>query len=148
MNPYTSPSEQSVVEDGIGHDAHLSPDEHPHYNLVLRMVLYGESRDEVFRRLAVNGVAEAVAGQLYDQARADRIRTIRSDYSLKLLVGVGLIAGALVIFCVCWFGLGFIPRILLYACFTALGIGSWKAIDGLSGYLMAPSKTGSVAEDT
>jgi hypothetical protein len=126
----------------------LSLDEHPHYDLVLRMVLWGDSRDDVFQRLAVNGVAEAVAGQLYEQARADRIRTIRIDYSRKLMVGVGFIVGALVIFSVCWFGLGFIPRILLYACFAAIGIGSWKAIDGLSGYLMAPSKTGSIADDT
>lgn len=148
MNPYTSPSNQSDLEDGIGHDSHLGPEEHPHYNLVLRMVLWGESRDEVLRRLAVNGVAEADACQLYEQARADRIRTIRSDYRRKLLVGLGLMAGTLMMFCVCWFGLGFIPKILLYACFAAFGIGSWKAIDGLSGYLMAPSKTGSVADDT
>jgi hypothetical protein len=147
MNPRPSLNKQSVSEDGSDDDYHLSPDEHPRYDLVLRMVLWGESRDEVFQRLAANGVTEVVAEQLYEQARADRIRTIRSDYSRKFLVGVGYIALAVVIFSVCWFGLGFIPRILLYACFAALGIGSWKAIDSFIGYLMAPSKTGSVADD-
>jgi hypothetical protein len=148
MNPYTSPNEQSVVEDGNDHDSHLNPDDHPYYDLVLRMVLWGESRDDVFRRLAVNGVTGIVAGRLYDQARADRIQTLRRDYSRKFLVGVGIIVAAVVIFSGCWFGLGFIPRILLYACFAAIGLGAWKAIDGLSGYLMAPGKTGSVADDT
>jgi hypothetical protein len=147
MNPYTSPNEPSDVEEGDVHDSHSDPDDHPHYNLVLRMVLWGETREEVCHRLAVNGVTGLVADRLYEHARADRIRTIRGDYSRKLLIGMGLILSAVVIFSVCWFGLGFIPRILLYACFAALGIGSWKAIDGLSGYLMAPSKTGSVADN-
>jgi hypothetical protein len=147
MNPYTSPNEQSDVRDVGDHESHLEPDDHPHYDLVLKMVLWGESRDDVYRRLAVNGVTGEFADRLYEHARADRIRTIRGDYSRKLLIGLGLILAAVVIFCACWFGLGFIPRILLYACFAALGIGAWKAIDGFLGYIMAPSKTGSVADD-
>jgi hypothetical protein len=116
---------------------------------LLRLVtrLKQGSRDDVYRRLAVNGVTGEIADRLYQHARADRIRTIRGDYSRKLLTGLGLILAAVVIFCACWFGLGFIPRILLYMCFAALGIGAWKAIDGFSDYLMAPSKTGSVADD-
>ena len=112
------------------------------------MVLWGEERDEVYRRLELNGVSGEVAHCLYEHARADRIRTIRSDYTRKFLIGVGLILAAATAFSICWYGLGFIPRILLYGCFAALGIGSWKSIDGLSGYLMAQSKTGSVTDES
>jgi len=148
MNPYTSPNEQSDMEAKDNPESHLNPDGHPYYDLVLKLVLWGESRDDVYQRLAVNGITGGIADRLYAQARTDRIQTIRGDYSRKFLMGVGLILSAVGIFSVCWFGLGFIPRILLYACFAVLGIGSWKSIDGLCGYLMAPSKTGSVADET
>jgi len=147
MNPYTSPNEMSAVENGKDDDSPLNPDEHPHYDFVLRMVLWGESREKVFQRLSVNGVSETDADQLYKQARKDRIRTIRSDYSRKIMAGAGLIVAAVATFAACRFGLGFIPQILLYACVAALGVGAWKMIDGLSGYFMAPGKTGSVADD-
>ena len=148
MNPYAPPDRDSDVADGHNHESPLKPVDHPLYDLVLRMVLWGEERDEVYRRLEVNGVYGEVADRLYEQARADRIRTIRSDYTRKLLIGVVLILAAATAFSVCWYGLGFIPRILLYGSFAALGIGSWKFIDGLSGYLMAPNKTGSVSDET
>ena len=147
MNPYIAPTEQSDPENGEDHGSVLDPADHPHYGFVLKMVLWGEDREEVYSRLAVNGVTAGVADRLYEHARADRIRTIRDDYTRKLLIGLGLILAAVVIFSTCWFGLGFIPRILLYACFAAVGIGGWKSIDGLAGYLMAPGKTGSVADD-
>ena len=111
------------------------------------MVLWGDNREEVYRYMEVNGVTDDTADCLYKTATAERIRTIRSDDTRKALVGLGLIFAAIIIFSLCWFGLGFIPKILLYACFAALGIGSWKSIDGTAGYLMATSKQGSVVDD-
>lgn len=120
--------------------------EHRSYNLVLKMVLWGESREDVFQRLSVNNIPIELAERLYQHAWAERIRTIRSDCSHDLLIGLGLIFVSALVFCAFWFGLGFIPRILLFGCFAALGIGLWKFIHGLTGYLMASSKTGSVAD--
>ena len=142
-----TPTEQPAPENREDHGSASDPLDHPYYDFVLKKVLWGEDREDIYHSLAVNGVSGEIADRLYKHARADRIRTIRSDYTRKLLVGLGLILAAGVIFSSCWFGLGFIPRILLYACFAALGIGAWKSIDGLSGYLMAPSKTGSVADE-
>lgn len=147
MNSHTPFNAQSDVENESDHQAPFEPAGHPYYGLVLRMVLWGETREDVYHRLAVNGVVGSAADRLYNHARTDRIRTIRSGCFREFLIGLGLITAATVVFSSCWFGLGFIPRILLYACFAALGIGAWKVIDGLSGYLIAPSKTGSVADD-
>jgi hypothetical protein len=137
----------SDAEDGADPELALDPGDHPHYAFVLKMVLWGEDRDEVFHRLAVNGVPDRVAERLYEHARADRLRTLRRDSARKLIGGLALVIGAVAIFSSCWFGLGFIPQILLYGCFGAAGYGLWKAIDGLAGVLMASSKTGSIAED-
>jgi len=146
MNPYKTSNEKSDLEDVINNEFIADLTEYRFYNLVLKMVLWGESRQDIYNRLAVNNVPEELADRLYEHARADRIRTIRSDCSHDLLIGLGLIVASVATFCGCWFGLGFIPRILLYGCFAALGIGSWKFIDGLTGYLMASSKTGSVSD--
>ncbi|MEO5713600.1 MAG: hypothetical protein ABIT37_08925 [Luteolibacter sp.] len=147
MNPYTPPTQQADA-DGYDHETLLELSDHPLYAFVLRMVLWGEKREDVYRSLEVNGITGGMADRLYAHAMADRIRTIRSDCTRKLLIGVGLVVAAVVTFSLCWFGLGFIPRFLLCACFVALGIGSWKSIDGAAGYLMATARTGSVTEET
>lgn len=146
IKPYTIPDQQSDVNYSNDNEYPLGIDSHPYYALVLKMVLWGEDRDDVYRRLEVNGVTGGIADRLYEHAREDRIRTIRSAYFIKILFGGGLFLAAVVIFPACWFGLGFIPKIVLYGCFVALGIGSWKSTDGISGYLMAPTRTGSVTD--
>ena len=120
----------------------LSPPFYPSSRTPISTTTIQTQTSAWYRRLAVNGVPGEIANRLDQHARADRIRTIRGNYSRKLLIGVELILAAVVIFCACWSGLGFIPRILLYPCLASLGIGAWKAIDGFSGYFMAPSKTG------
>ena len=146
MNPYKTPDQPSDVEEGSDGGLFAEPADHPHYALVVKMVLWDEPSEEVFRRLAVNGVTGGVAEHLYQIATAERIRTLRAGHKHKLLFGVVLILAAVVTFSFFWFGLRFIPKILLSGCFAALGVGSWKFIDGLSGYLMAPSQKGSVAD--
>ena len=124
-----------------------SPEEHPFYDLIHRMVMWGESKEDVLKRLETNGVVGEEAVQLYQHAYQDRIRSIRTEQAKKAAIGGGAIAAAVAAFCVCWFGLGFIPRLLLYACFAAGGLGLWKLINGLAGCLMAHHKTGDVNED-
>jgi hypothetical protein len=140
-------SDNRFPGDGNGYAVTAEPGDHPHYALVLKMVLWGEEADQVYRRLAVNGVSGEVARRLYEHARRDRIRTIRGHYRGKMWVGAGLVLAAMGMFFFCWYGLGFISRLLIYVCAAGLGVGGWKFIDGLSGYLMAPMKTGSVADD-
>jgi hypothetical protein len=147
MNPYTTPTQHADEENAGGDEWTAAPEDHPQYGIVLKMVMWGEDRDEIFHRLSVNGVPDGVAQRLHAHAREDRLRTIRGVYSRRFLVGMALIVAAVAVFVGFWFYLEFIPRIILFCCIVALGIGSWKFIDGLAGYLMAPSQKGSVADD-
>ena len=144
MNPYKTPNEESTIEDGVNGESVADLTEHRSYNLVLKMVLWGDSREDVFHRLSVNKVPDDLAHLLYEHARQDRVRTIRSDCTSDILTGLGLIVLTSVFFCGFWFGLSFIP--LLYGCFAALGIGLWKFTNGIADYLMAPNKKGSLVD--
>lgn len=125
----------------------FSPEEHPFYDLILRMVMWGERKEDVLNRLKTNGIVGDEAMHLYQHAYQERIRFIRTEQAKKAAIGGGTIAAAVAAFCVCWFGLGLIPRLLLYACFAAVGVGLWKLINGLAGCLMAHHKMGDVNED-
>lgn len=124
-----------------------SPEDHPLYDMIHRMVIWGEEKDQVFHRMEVNGVTGTAAEYLYQHARNDRIRAIRKEQSGKLFLGICLIVAAVSTFCFCWLVLYFIPRLLLCACIVALGVGSWKLIDGLAGYLMAGNKKGPLHDE-
>ncbi|RYD23750.1 MAG: hypothetical protein EOP88_02990 [Verrucomicrobiaceae bacterium] len=147
MNPYQSPEHPS--EAVPPHDTPFSgdPEEHPLYDMIHRMVIWGEDKAEVHKRMEVNGVTGLAADSLYQHAWNDRIRSIRKEQSGKLFLGIGLTVAAVGTFCFCWFVLHFIPRILLYVCIVALAIGSWKLIDGLAGYLMAENKKGPLHDE-
>jgi len=123
------------------------PTEEPLYEMILGKVLWGEAREEVFHSLAVNGITGERAERIYAAAWEERLTVIRRDYARKAGFGLLLILGAVAIFCFFWFGVRVIPRLLLYLCAGMLGVGAWKAIDGIAGMLMAGSKEGSVAED-
>lgn len=124
-----------------------NPENDPFYDHVLKMVLWGESRDDVFRSMEVGGVMGGRAQSLYDSARKERTSSIRSVYFRRLLLGGGLMLIGVIVFIIFWFGIGVIPRVLLYGCFAIFGIGVWKGIDGVAGYLMAHNKEGSVADE-
>lgn len=123
------------------------PTEEPLYEMILSKVLWGEPREDVFHRLGVNGITGERAERIYAAAWGERLRVIRRDYARKAGMGLLLIVGAAGIFCFFWFGVQGIPRLLLYVCAGMLGVGAWKAIDGIAGMLMAGSKGGSVADD-
>lgn len=141
-----TPSAKPSKAEQSPHLSRLEIEEHPLYAGILRMVIWGEERGKVYERMEVNKVPADIADQLYAIAWKDRIRTIRTDTFRQAMIGLGLIVASIATFSLCWFGLGFIPKILLWGCFAAVGIGSWKAINGLVGYLMASSKTGSLAD--
>ncbi|QTN32549.1 hypothetical protein HZ994_09470 [Akkermansiaceae bacterium] len=98
MSTNETSNEESSVEDSDNGEPTTDLTEHRSYNLVLKMVLWGESREDIYRRLTVNSVPKEIADQLYALAREDRIRTIRSDCFHDLMIGLGLIAAAVVTF--------------------------------------------------
>ena len=147
MNPYKSPVEQSEVVDDSSSDVVTSDlSEHPRYDGVLTMVLWGEPKEDVFARMKTNKVTPDLADLLYSHAHKERVALIRTENRSKILLGLASFVLGVVVFCLLWFGLGIIPRIVVGGCFLAGVFGSWKVIDGLVGYTTAQSKKGSVAD--
>ena len=112
------------------------------YQGLLRMVLWGESKEEVLRKARVNGLTTEEAEGLYQKAMEERIRVIRAEYRAKALKGLMFIIASVVLF--------FIVAAITGRAFVifALGVayGLWKAIDGISGILMAANREGSVGD--
>lgn len=141
MDPYASP--KHFDED----EALCDPTNHRHYELILKMVLWDEPKEKIDQKLRANKVPPAVAGQIYDHARSERVRFIRREYFKKLVQGLLLLGAATATFIGCWFGLNFIPKALLYGCIIATATGLWKLVDGTIGFFMAEKKNGSVADE-
>lgn len=123
------------------------PEEHPLYEAILKMVLWGEDREAVFDRLRVNGIDDTEAEALYQAARRERVATFRDEFKKRIGLGLLLMVGGASVFSVFWFGLNLLPRLVLMACGAAIGMGLWKLTSGLVGYLTAESRQGSVADD-
>lgn len=118
----------------------------PHYERVLRMVLWGEKRSEVYHAMAVNGIFGERADDLYAEARSERIGVIQAEYWPHLRTGLLLMTAAAATFSICWWGFGFIPRYLLFLDCAGLAWGVVKIIGGLGGMAMAAAKEGPVGE--
>jgi len=112
------------------------------YQGLLRMVLWGEPKEEVFRKARVNGLSAEEAEDLYQKAIKERICVIRAEYRGKALKGLIFIVASVVLF--------FIVAAMTGRAFVifALGVayGLWKAIDGISGIFMAANREGSVGD--
>jgi len=113
------------------------------YQGLLRMVLWGEPKEDVLQKARVNGLGAEEAENLYQKAIKERIRVIRSEYRRKALSGLLVIAGSVALFSVVAVTTG-----RAYVIWLALGVayGLWKAIDGFSGILMAANREGSVGD--
>lgn len=109
------------------------------------MVIYGEPKEAIMKRLAVNDVTGAEAELLYHYARKDRIATIRQEYRRKMKVG-GLILGSTILyFVVSMITMNMV--VVPYALFGAVAIGMWRMVSAITGFVMAESKEGSVADE-
>ena len=111
------------------------------------MVFWDEPKEKIDQKMRVNEVPPAVAEQIYSHARRERVRFIRSEYFKKLVQGLFLLGAAAATFIGFWFGLSFIPKIVLYGCFSATAFGLWKLVDGTIGFLMAERKNGSISDE-
>ncbi len=124
-----------------------SPENHPLYEAILKMVLWGEDRASVFDRLRVNGVEGAEAEELYLTAHRERVATFRREYHKRIGLGLLLIAVGFGVLCGSWFGLDFIQGRLLWICAALIVFGLWKLMNGFIGTLTAGTRPGSVADD-
>jgi len=134
------------MEDKIKEEEPEDITEHRLYDLVLKLVLWDESREEIFKRMKVNKVSDEKAEQLYEYAKNERVQAIRGNCSRNIVVGLRLIAVAVIVYCSFWFGMHGISKLLFYLCAVACGFGLFKFIKGIGAYLTAPNARGSVAD--
>jgi len=117
------------------------------YQHTLKMVLWDEDVERIYKKLSVNGIRGRAADALYQRARRERIAIIRSENAKRAGVGILLIllaagvAGTFI--CV----LGGLSRGLTGLCATAFAFGCWKLITGLVEIIAAPAKKGSLADE-
>lgn len=117
------------------------------YQDVLRMVLWGEPKEDVMRKLEVNGFTGDAADRLYVRAFGERLAEIHATCRRKIRTGALLIACGVALFCICAFVFHFTSRLIVTLSLMGLGFGAWKLIDGFAGILTAKTREGSVTED-
>lgn len=138
MTPDISPQTDIPLED---------PTTHRSYDIILKMVLWDEPKEKIDQKFEVNKVPPALARQIYKHARAERVRTIQRHYLKRGLLGflvVLLSSGAFFYSVLLTIDTG---TQVVFVWFAPLAWGFWKFLNGVSGYLMASKKTGSVADD-
>lgn len=134
-------------------------EDEPQYDVVLKKVLWDESRESIFQRLKVNGVEGARAEKIYAAARVERIRTIQQDGMKALLLGcVGIVLALVIYF---FFkldelnamefgdgvnGTAVLPWLLGFVAAVFGAFGLWKVTQGLTEILFAGMKKGSIAD--
>jgi hypothetical protein len=112
------------------------------YQGLLRMVLWGEPKEDILRKARVNGLSAEEAEGLYQKAIKERIRVIRAEYRGKALKGLMFIIASVTLFFIAAATTG--RAFVIFALGVAYGL--WKAIDGISGILMAANREGSVGD--
>ncbi|MEJ6579446.1 MAG: hypothetical protein QNL33_18870 [Akkermansiaceae bacterium] len=134
-------------------------EDEPQYDVVLKMVLWDEGRETIFHRLKVNGIEGERAEGIYKAARRERVAAIRGAGRRDLLIGMILIA----ICAAVTFGLGLdklsfthfsegfgevllLPWLITMLVVICFAFGLWRCLRGVTEILLAPSKTGSIAD--
>ena len=134
-------------------------EDEPQYEVVLKMVLWDETKEVIFRRLEVNKITGKRAQAIYQTARNERIRILRSDGLKALALGVAAIVSGVVLFyqfklnelAVTHFGEGinalpFLPWLLAFLSAILCAFGLWKIVQGSIEAFFAGLKKGSIAD--
>lgn len=134
-------------------------DEEPQYDVVLKMVLWGEGSEAIFHRLKVNGIEGDRARLIYKKARMERLRIIRGEGFKSFLLGLVLLAAGAGIYHFCKLGdlnleefgdgvngIPFLPWLLGFLAVILGFLGLWKSGWGAFEILFATSKRGSVGD--
>lgn len=97
--------------------------------------------------LQSNGLTEQEAEDVYRRARGERIAMLRSDGMRKAAKGALLLGLGAGLFCVFWYGLGFISRAVWIISFVAGGWGFLTLLNGMMDVVLAPNKSGPLNSD-
>lgn len=123
------------------------PEEHRLYPIILKQVLWDEDEAKIRKRLTVNEVPPEEAEAILRAARRERILTIRSKHRSNLVSGLV----AFSVGCAVYFGFrakyGYMHIGVFAGASIFLVAGLLITLVGALGYLSAPRKKGSVADD-
>ena len=114
------------------------------YRGVLRAVMWGTERAEVFEMLRVNGITGEPAEEMFRRARSERIAVLRNEAIRATVKGAVFLAGGAALFSVFWFGFGWINRFVFVISGLLAVRGTWLLVGGATEVLLAPSKRGAI----
>ena len=123
-----------------------SPKEHRLYEVILKQVLWDEDESKIRKRLAVNEVPDDLAEAILQTARKERVHLLRTRSRDNIIKGlVAFLSGCAVLGGFYYrMGAFHIGVIAGSAIFLLAGLG--LMLVGSLGYLAAPKKKGSVAD--
>lgn len=116
------------------------------YGIVLKMVLWGESKEDALHKLRINGIEGAAAEEIYAQARGERLATIQGMCLRKAAMGFALAVAGFGIWAFFWYRLGGISRGLLFLTIGTGIFGLVKFVTSIFGIIFAATKKGSIAD--
>ena len=118
------------------------------YQSVLREVLWGAERDKISPMLETNGITGEAAEKMFRRAWSERIALIRSEAIRQAVKGLLLLAMAIGLLCIFWFGVGWITS-RLFVIFGLVGLwGLGLLLNGTVNALTAPKKKGSAIPES
>lgn len=98
--------------------------------------------------METNGITGEEADAVFRRAWAERLSLIRGEALRVMIKGLAILGAAACIFGAFWYGLGFITRPVFILCGLGAMWGAWLTIDGLTNMILAPTKRGSVLENS
>lgn len=111
------------------------------YQDILRAVIWGSKKEDVFHTLAVNDITGDRAEELYQKARKERISLLRSEGVRKAISGALLILASIFMLCI-FYKLG----VIIVLAIATFFLGAWRMVSGTVEFVLAPTKKGSIAE--
>ncbi|CAN5432551.1 hypothetical protein BH09VER1_BH09VER1_30750 [soil metagenome] len=111
------------------------------YQDILRAVIWGAEKDDVFHTLKVNDITGERAEELYQSARKERIDMLRSEGTRKAITGTLLLLAGTAMFCI-FYSMG-----VILIGVGAFVWGAWRLISGAVEFVIAPTKKGSAVAD-
>jgi len=117
---------------------------HPLYHNALTMVLWGESKEQVYHMFTVNNLPPKTSDLIYAEARRDRIQTLRAETYPRIIKGSLITLVSIGAFYAFWYLMGGITVHLLILCCSGLAWGMVKLLTGIVELMLAARKEGAI----
>ncbi len=103
--------------------------DHPRYGLVLKLVLRGEKKESIYKRMIEHDVDEREFNLLIDTAQKERVSILKSDSCSQIFAGIIILGIVFIAIMLFWWQK--IPGVILYGCVLGVVYSVWLVIDGI-----------------